>query len=73
MRFIRDHHRKVKRIALASDTKLASLAPRIAELFIQAEVKSFGYDEVDAAIAWAGKTATQGTDALRSASYSVPK
>ena len=51
----RDHHRKVKRIALAADTKLASLAPSIAEHFIQSEVKSFGYDELDAAIAWAGR------------------
>ena len=48
MRFIRDHHRKIKRIALAADTKLASLAPSIAEHFIQAEVKSFGYDELTA-------------------------
>ena len=53
IRFVRDHHRKVKRIALAADTKLASLAPRVAEHFIQAEVKSFGYDELDSAIAWA--------------------
>jgi hypothetical protein len=73
MRFIRDHHRKVKRIALAADTKLASLAPRIAELFIQAEVKSFGYDEIEAAIAWAGKPGTRGTDPSRSASDRVPK
>src|SRR5271170_3617255 len=29
MRFIHDHHRKVRRIALAADTKLASLAPTI--------------------------------------------
>lgn len=53
MRFIRDHHRKVKRIALAADTKLASLAPSVADHFIQAEVKSFRYDELDTAIAWA--------------------
>ena len=35
MRFVRDHHREVKRIALAADTKLASLAPSVAEHFIQ--------------------------------------
>jgi hypothetical protein len=68
MRFIRDHHRKVKRIALAADTKLASLAPRIAEHFIQAEVKSFGYDELAAAIAWAARPATRSADVPRSAS-----
>jgi hypothetical protein len=53
IRFVRDHHRKVGRVALVADSKLASLAPHIAEHFIQAEVKSFGYDELDAAVAWA--------------------
>ena len=45
LRFVRDHHRKVKRIAFAADAKLASIAPKIGEHFIQAEVKSFGYDD----------------------------
>jgi hypothetical protein len=54
LRFVRDHHRKVKRIALAADAKVASVAPKIAEHFIQAEVKSFPYDQLDSAIAWAG-------------------
>ena len=53
VRFLRDHHRKVKKIALAVDSKLANLAPKIAEHFVQAEVKSFAYDELDRAIAWA--------------------
>ncbi len=57
VRFVRDHHRKVERIALAVDSKLATLAPRIGEHFIHAEVKSFGYDELDAAIAWASGVA----------------
>lgn len=53
VQFVRDHQRKVKRIALATDGMLASLAPRIGEHFVHAEVKSFAYDQVDAAIAWA--------------------
>jgi hypothetical protein len=53
IRFVRDHHRKVRRVALAADGKLGSLAPRLAEHFVQAEVKGFGYDELDAAMAWA--------------------
>ena len=68
VRFVRDHHRKVKRIALAADTKLATLAPKIAEHFIQAEVKSFGYDELHAAIAWAAGRATKSAASPRSAS-----
>jgi hypothetical protein len=53
IRFVRDHHRKVKRIALAADSKLATLAPRLGEHFVKAEVKSFGYDELESAIGWA--------------------
>jgi hypothetical protein len=55
VRFVRDHHLKVKRIAFAAETKMASLVPRIAELFVHAEVQSFGYDELDRAVAWAGR------------------
>lgn len=54
LRFVRNHHRSVKRVALAVDGKLASLAPRFGEHFLKAELKSFAYDEVESAIAWAG-------------------
>jgi SpoIIAA-like len=57
IQFVRDHHRKVKRIALAADAKIASIAPRIAEHFVKAEVKHFSFDELDQAIAWAGNAA----------------
>jgi hypothetical protein len=56
MQFVRDHQRKVKRVALAVDSKLVSLLPRIAEHFVKAEVKTFGYDALDSAIAWARGT-----------------
>jgi len=58
IRFIRDHHRKIRRIALAADGDLATIGPRIGEHFVQAEVKSFSYDALDAAIAWASGTGT---------------
>jgi len=57
VRFVHDHHRKVERIALAVDGTLAALAPRIGEHFVQAEVKGFGFDELDAAVAWASGSA----------------
>ena len=53
VRFVRDHHRTVRRVALAADAKLADLAPRLAEHFVRAELRHFGYDELDDAIAWA--------------------
>jgi hypothetical protein len=55
VRFVRDHHRRLRRVALASDSKLANLLPKLGEHFVQAEVRRFGYDELEAAVAWAGE------------------
>lgn len=52
-RFIRDHHRRIGRVALAADSRVAGLAPTLASHFVSAEVRSFGYDELDDAVAWA--------------------
>jgi hypothetical protein len=60
VKFVRDHHRKIGKVALAADTKLADLAPRIADHFVAAEVRHFDYDDVDAAIAWAGADSSAG-------------
>ncbi len=53
VRFVRDHHRQVHRIALATDAKLATVAPRLADRLLETEVERFDYDDLDAAIAWA--------------------
>jgi hypothetical protein len=53
VRFVRDHHRAVRRVALAADARLADLVPRLAEHFVKAEIRHFGYDELDDAVAWA--------------------
>jgi stage II sporulation SpoAA-like protein len=65
VRFVRDHHRRVDRVALASDSRLAGLAPRLAEHFVKAEVRRFGYDDLDAAIMWAGEKARVEASATR--------
>lgn len=54
LRFVRDHHRKIARIALAADSAMANVAPSVAEHFVKADVKAFRYDELDRAIEWAG-------------------
>ncbi|MCA9691114.1 MAG: STAS/SEC14 domain-containing protein [Nannocystaceae bacterium] len=53
IRFIRDHHRHVARIAVAAESELAKLAPHIAGHFVAADVQRFAFDELDQAIAWA--------------------
>jgi hypothetical protein len=54
VQFVRDHHRTVHRVALASEGGFAQLAPHLAAHFVRAELKHFGYGELDRAVEWAG-------------------
>jgi hypothetical protein len=52
VRFIRDHHRQIARVALASDSTLAAIAPKLVEHFVNAEIKGFDYVEKEHALEW---------------------
>jgi hypothetical protein len=49
---VRDHHRRVRRIAVVSDSKLPAVLPAIASDFVNAEARSFDAVGRDAALAW---------------------
>lgn len=51
-RFVKDHHRKIKKVALVTDSKLASLAEHIAGHFVSAEIKHFNFSDKATALAW---------------------
>ncbi|MET7423697.1 STAS/SEC14 domain-containing protein [Dactylosporangium sp. NPDC005555] len=53
VRFVRDHHRRIGRVAVAADSAVADVAPHLANHFVRAELRHFGYDDLDDAIAWA--------------------
>lgn len=53
--FVGEHHRKVKRIALAADGILPEMIPRIANHFVEAELKHFSYGDLEQAITWAAE------------------
>ncbi len=55
MKFIRDHHTKIKRVAAVTDSKFMSIAPMIANHFVSAEVKHFDYADMNAAKKWIQK------------------
>jgi len=55
LRFVRDHERKVRRVAIVVDGLLAGAAEALAAHFIAADVKHFEFDEFDDAVAWAEK------------------
>jgi len=52
LRFVRDHHRLVGKIAAVSDSPVLSLAPQLAGHFVKAQVRHFSTKDRDAALAW---------------------
>ena len=52
LRFVRDHHRRIAKIAAVSDSVVLSIAPHIARHFVSAEFRHFDSSEREAALAW---------------------
>ena len=52
LRFVRDHHRHIRRIAVVSDSPLLAAAPKIASHFVRAQLRTFAATDVAAALAW---------------------
>ena len=57
LRFVHDHHRRIRRIAVVSDSTLLAVAPKIASHFVSAEVRTFDAADRAAALAWIGADA----------------
>jgi hypothetical protein len=53
LRFTKDYDRSLARVALAGDSGVTSLAPQLAAHFVGAQVKTFTYDSLNDAVAWA--------------------
>ena len=51
-RFVKNHHRVINKIALATDAKIGEIFPSIVGHFVKAEVKHFDYDDYEAAVEW---------------------
>lgn len=50
--FIREHHRKVKRIAFVTDSVIGNMAEKVGRHFVAAEIRHFAYTEKSEATAW---------------------
>jgi hypothetical protein len=48
LRFVRDHHRFVNKVAAVSDSAILSIAPHIAKHFVKAEFRQFDADDREA-------------------------
>ena len=53
LKFVRDHHNLVSKVAIVSDSKLLWLAKSVVDHFVTAKVRRFNEDAMDDAIAWA--------------------
>jgi hypothetical protein len=52
MRFVRDHHKKVERVALVTDSSIARVAETLATHFTAAEIRHFAYADYEEALNW---------------------
>ncbi len=52
LRFVRDHHREIRRVALVTDTAAMALLPKLAGHFVAAELRLFPADQRQAAVDW---------------------
>jgi hypothetical protein len=52
LRFVREHHKKVARVAVVTDSPLAGIVELLGKHFISAEVKHFSYPEKAKALNW---------------------
>ena len=56
IRFVREHHSKIRRVALVTADRLVSALPRMASRFVDAEVRAFPMDGRDEALLWVGQS-----------------
>src|SRR5512140_445411 len=52
MKFVKNHHQKIKKIAAVTGSGFLSIMPQVANHFIQAEVRHFDYDDKNTALDW---------------------
>lgn len=52
MRFVREHHRHIERVAAVTDSAFLKIAPLIARHFADPEIRVFGSDEDAGAMTW---------------------
>jgi len=52
LKFVREHHRKVAKIAVVSDSSFLAFAPKIAAHFVRADIRHFSRTQRQDALAW---------------------
>ncbi|MDT5145242.1 MAG: hypothetical protein QOE52_4296 [Mycobacterium sp.] len=52
LRFVRDHHKRVKKVALVTDSHIGDVAEHLASHFVSAQVRHFPGEQLEQARQW---------------------
>ena len=52
VRFVRDHHRRIEKVALVTDSAIGNVGEHLASHFVSAQIKHFSAAEMEAARQW---------------------
>jgi len=52
MKFVKEHHRQVQRVAIVTDSMVGEIGPGIAKHFVSAQLKHFPFDKLNEAKQW---------------------
>ena len=52
LKFVREHHRQVARVAFVTDSPIGSLGEKVASHFVSADIRHFDFDDLDDAQEW---------------------
>lgn len=52
IKFVRNHHRKITKVALVTDSIIAGVAESLGKHFVKASIKHFSFNEIESAKRW---------------------
>jgi len=52
IRFVKNHHQAIKKVALVTDAAVADLFPAVVSHFVKAKIKHFEFDDFEKAVEW---------------------
>ena len=54
LQFVRNHHKKIKKVAFVTNSKIVKLVINIVKYFVHPEAKYFKYNQENSAMRWIG-------------------
>ena len=52
IKFVQSHHRKIAKVALVTDSKVADVAESLGKHFVKASIKHFPFNDLESAKSW---------------------